>query len=600
MAISIDTCSLDRALEFLENGNDISGGKYILYSKKLSGDYTGEPGLRMLGAQHCRVINGETGSATHTLRQLRQLIRWLAEGTKAMRGAFVGQDDTSAAILCGLKSIQAEDFTFPTRPDGAFSPFDFPDPTHGGTDDPGALVAMLNAGNDSDIYALADYWHNLSSSLNDTVDALARARAQLEENTGEAIDAAAACCTQVMATAQSFADNATAMHASVSQLPHIRQAARTQIAAIEAEHAAAVAAATNPAGVRAAGEAARAATREFMAGPYQAMLTAAVPPLRNLTERPNVGQGGGHLTAHAPTPIHTSAAEVAPTSVMSAAHGTPAVGTTGTSVGGTTTSTGGGPAGGGVVGNPTTPPTSANTIPAAVPSQFRPPKETNGFPPPHTNPGASRHTHTPTPYGPSATNAVNQSPRAAAPHTPRTSYNNGHNNPTMTPRSQEPWNRNNANDYHKSMKPNSPASYLDKRPAGPYSESRARSVIVHPGPHDQSPIHGNDRNKLLHNDTTDRGNPYNDRNYAHNEHSTGRSNSSHPTGHDGSRPAMGRTGIAPMGGYGNASKNQKQEPEGKYKPITSEFEAEYNLRQLRGDIGLTTPHVIGAQLRENK
>ena len=72
------------------------------------------------------------------------------------------------------------------------------------------------------------------------------------------------------------------------------------------------------------------------------------------------------------------------------------------------------------------------------------------------------------------------------------------------------------------------------------------------------------------------------------------------TGGDGSRPAMGRMGIAPMGGYGNSSKSQKQEPEGKYKPITSEFEAEYNLRQLRGDIGLTTPHVIGAQLRESK
>ena len=597
MTISIDTCSLDRALEFLETGKEISDRKYISYSRKLSGDYTGEPGLRMLGEQHCQVIDGETGSAMQTLRQLRHLIRWLAEGTRAMRGAFVGQDDASAAILCGLKSIQDIEFTFPTRPDGAFSPFDFTDPTHGGTDDPAAIVAMLDAGNDSDIYALADYWRSLSSSLNKTVDALARARTQLEENTGEAVDAAASCCTQVMATAQSFADNATAMHASVSQLPHIRQAARAQIAAIEAEHAAAVAAATNPAGVRAAGEAARAATREFMTGPYQAMLTAAVPPLRNLTERPDVGQGGGHLTAHAPTPIHTSAAEVAPTSVMSAAHGTPALGMTGTTVGGTTTSTGGGPAGGGVVGNTATPPTSANTIPTAVPSQFRPPKETNGFPPRHTNPGASGHTHTPTPYGPPTTNAVNQSPRAAALHTPRTSYNNGRNNPTMTPRSQEPWNRRNVGDYYK---PGTTTSHPGGRLSSPSNEPRPRSVIVYPGPHDYSPSHGNDRNKFLHSDTTDRGNPYNDRNYDHNEYSPGRSNSSHPTGHDGSRPAMGRTGIAPMGGYGNASKNQKQEPEGKYKPITSEFEAEYNLRQLRGDIGLTTPHVIGAQLRENR
>ena len=597
MTISIDTCSLDRALEFLETGKDISDRKYISYSRKLSGDYTGEPGLRMLGEQHCQVIDGETGSAMQTLRQLRHLIRWLAEGTRAMRGTFVGQDDASAAILCGLKSLQDTEFTFPTRPDGAFSPFDFTDPTHGGTDDPAAIVAMLDAGNDSDIYALADYWRSLSSSLNKTVDALARARTQLEENTGEAVDAAASCCTQVMATAQSFADNATAMHASVSQLPHIRQAARAQIAAIEAERTAAVTAATNPAGVRAAGEAARAATREFMTGPYQAMLTAAVPPLRNLAERPNVGQGGGHLTAHAPTPIHTSAAEVAPTSVMSAAHGTPAVGTTGTTVGGTTTSTGGGPAGGGVVGSPTTPPNSANTIPAAVPSQFRPPRKTNGLPLSHTNPGVSGHTHTPTPYGPPTTNAVNQSPRATAPHTPRTSYNSGRNNPTMMPRSQDPWNRRNAGDYYK---PGTTTSHPGGRLSSPSNEPRPRSVIVHPGPHDHGPSHGNDRNKFLHSDTTDRGNPYNDRNYGHNEHSPGRSNSSHPTGHDGSRPAMGRTGIAPMGGYGNSSKNQKQEPEGKYKPITSEFEAEYNLRQLRGDIGLTTPHVIGAQLRENR
>ena len=183
---------------------------------------------------------------------------------------------------------------------------------------------MLDAGDDSGIYALAEYWHNLSSSLNETVDALVQARTQLEENTGEAIDAAAACCTQVMATAQTFADNATAMHASVSQLPHIRQAARTQIAAIEAEHTAAVAAATNPAGVRAAGEAARAATREFMTGPYQAMLTAAVPPLRNLTERPNVGQGGGHLTAQSPSPINSPS--TVPTTVTPAMAATGAVG----------------------------------------------------------------------------------------------------------------------------------------------------------------------------------------------------------------------------------------------------------------------------------
>ncbi|WP_340057468.1 hypothetical protein [Corynebacterium parakroppenstedtii] len=171
--------------------------------------------MRNLSEQHTKVISGEIGSAVQTLRELRRLIHWLAEGTKEMRGAFVGQDDASAAILCGLKSIQDTEFTFPTRPDGAFSPFDFSEPIPGDGDDPSAVLAMLDAGDDSEIYALAEYWHNLSSSLNDTVDALVRARTQLEENTGEAIDAAASCCTQVMATAQIFADNATAMHASV-------------------------------------------------------------------------------------------------------------------------------------------------------------------------------------------------------------------------------------------------------------------------------------------------------------------------------------------------------------------------------------------------
>ena len=65
------------------------------------------------------------------------------------------------------------------------------------------------------------------------------------------------------------------------------------------------------------------------------------------------------------------------------------------------------------------------------------------------------------------------------------------------------------------------------------------------------------------------------------------------------QPRAGRA-SRPWAATATHLKNKKQEPEGKYKPITSEFEAEYNLRQLRGDIGLTTPHVIGAQLRDNK
>ena len=196
----------------LNEGLKLGRNDIFSLSRVVGNNFTEEPGLRNLGEQHGRVVSGEVGSALQTLRELRRLIRWLAEGTKEMRGAFVGQDDASAAILCGLKSIQASDFTFPARPDGSFSPFDFSEPVPGDGDDPATVLAMLDAGDDSDIYALAEYWHNLSSSLNETVTALVRARAQLEENTGESIDAAAGCFSQVMATTQIFADNTTAMH----------------------------------------------------------------------------------------------------------------------------------------------------------------------------------------------------------------------------------------------------------------------------------------------------------------------------------------------------------------------------------------------------
>lgn len=125
MELSVDPCSLDRAASMLNEGIKLGRNDIFSLSRVVGNNFTEEPGLRNLGEQHGRVISGEVGSALQTLRELRRLIRWLAEGTKEMRGAFVGQDDASAAILCGLKSIQDTEFTFPTRPDGAFSPLTF-------------------------------------------------------------------------------------------------------------------------------------------------------------------------------------------------------------------------------------------------------------------------------------------------------------------------------------------------------------------------------------------------------------------------------------------------------------------------------------------
>ncbi|QRQ65394.1 hypothetical protein I6J23_02740 [Corynebacterium kroppenstedtii] len=594
MELSVDPCSLDRVISILNDGVFLRGKSFLSLYRGLESSFTEEPGLRNLSEQHTKVISGEIGSAVQTLRELRRLIHWLAEGTKEMRGAFVGQDDASAAILCGLKSIQGTEFTFPTRPDGAFSPFDFSEPIPGDGDDPSAVLAMLDAGDDSEIYALAEYWHNLSSSLNDTVDALVRARTQLEENTGEAIDAAAGCCSQVMATAQTFADNATAMHASVSQLPHIRQAARAQIAAIEAEHAAAVAAATNPAGVQAAGEAARAATREFMTGPYQAMLTAAVPPLRNLTERPNVGQGGGHLTAQSPSPINS------PSSVSTTV--TPAMATTG--------AVGGAPVMNNAPLNLTHPATisadnvgtttnhPAPAVPITPAAQTSPNRASNvGSGPRGGAPTPINGNNAPVTPGGVSGNSFPRSPgNTSSPgYTPRTTQTPGRNLRSNTPNNGLGGaNRTPINSGHA---PHGNGNYPRNGVHGPGQLNkldeipRSRSVIIHPGPDTPKPRTGD-------NPHYPGSTPGDNKNMAP-HYGRGAATPS-PTGGDGSRTAMGRMGIAPMGGYGNSSKSQKQEPEGKYKPITSEFEAEYNLRQLRGDIGLTTPHVIGAQLREPK
>ena len=594
MELSVDPCSLDRVISILNDGVFLRGKIFLSLYRGLESSFTEEPGLRNLSEQHTKVISGEIGSAVQTLRELRRLIHWLAEGTKEMRGAFVGQDDASAAILCGLKSIQDTEFTFPTRPDGAFSPFDFSEPVPGNGDDPATVLAMLDAGDDSDIYALAEYWHNLSSSLNETVTALVRARAQLEENTGESIDAAAGCFSQVMATTQIFADNATAMHASVSQLPHIRQAARAQIAAIEAEHTAAVAAATNPAGVRAAGEAARAATREFMTGPYQAMLTAAVPPLRNLTERPNVGQGGGHFTAQSPSPINSPS--TVPTTV------TPAMAATGVAGGVPTTNN--------ASLNPTHPAminadnvaTTANHPAPAVPvtpaARTSPNQASNpGSGPRSTAPTAiNRDNARVTPGGVSGTSNPRSSGNAPSPgYTPRTTQTPGRNLRSNTPNNG--LGGTNRTPINSGYAPHGSGNYPRNGANGPGQLTkpgeipRNRSVIIHPGPDTPMPRAGD-------NPRYPGSTPGENKNTAPHYGRGAAVPSS--TGGDGSRPAMGRTGIAPMGRYGNSSKTQKQEPEGKYKPITSEFEAEYNLRQLRGDIGLTTPHVIGAQLREPK
>ncbi|MDU7287728.1 MAG: hypothetical protein E7L40_09210, partial [Corynebacterium kroppenstedtii] len=82
MELSVDPCSLDRAASTLNEGINLGRNDIFSLSRVLGNNFTEEPGLRNLGEQHGRVISGEVGSAVQTLRELRRLIHWLAEGTR--------------------------------------------------------------------------------------------------------------------------------------------------------------------------------------------------------------------------------------------------------------------------------------------------------------------------------------------------------------------------------------------------------------------------------------------------------------------------------------------------------------------------------------
>lgn len=75
MSLSIDPCTLEKAAAILNDGIKNGSFKVISAWRGLNGAFTNEPGLRNLGEQHLKVINGDKGSAAKTLFQLTELIR---------------------------------------------------------------------------------------------------------------------------------------------------------------------------------------------------------------------------------------------------------------------------------------------------------------------------------------------------------------------------------------------------------------------------------------------------------------------------------------------------------------------------------------------
>lgn len=590
MTISIDVCELDRAIVVMGESVKRFSSRSIITEKEVHGDFTEEPGLRELGQQHAQVITGDVGSAIQTLKQLRRLVRWLAEGTKAMRGAFVGQDGASAAALCGAQSLlEPADFTFPAAPQGGFDAFEFRNPYQGGEDDPEAILAMLNAGDDGHIHDLADYWKSLASSLNDMVDQLSRARRHLEMNTGEAIDGAAESCLRVMSTASTFADNATAMHMSVAQLPHIRASARRMVQMIHDDQTTVLAAAANPQDDHRIREKARAETREYMQGMYQQMLDSAVPSLRNLTDKPPMGRGGRELNVTAPAPVQdVGAAPVVATPMnavaapMRSASGVISESPNGVSPVDSLSGD----------SHPHTPPVSAPTVAATTPTTIA----SGAAPIPGSAPASisGLRSEVGEPSRPVASSGApgpgGHTPRVWLPSTWDPSFGTGAD-------SRGP-------DAHRSPGGSSGPGGRHRAPsvggrdggreyrAMPPSGGRARGVPI---PIDAD-YRGNGSGGGLH---QDRGVPV-ERGGGHGEQVSSRHKAMGTPGQYGPEGTMGRS-AAPMGyGSSGGGKGQKGKREGKYRPTIGTFETEYNLRQLRGDITLTTPRVIGKELREHQ
>ena len=603
MSITIDPCELDRAINVFTKNAQFGFGNPLSMLKSLRGEFTEEPGLRELGRQHALVINGGVGSAAHTLKELRHLVRWLGENTAAMRRAFVGQDDASAAAFCGQRSVEPAAFSFPPAPAGAFDPFDFIAPAHGDSDDPEAVLALLDAGDDGHIHELADYWHNLASTLNEMVGELGRARACIEANSGQAAVGAAECCLAVMRTADVFAENATAMHASVAQLPHIRTSARRVVESIHRDQVAALAAASSPGDKQRIRDSARAETRDFMHGAYQQMLDAAMPPLRNLAVKPVVGPGGGSADVGAAQTVATPQVSASPVAPMGTTTGSP----THHVVGGATP-------GGGVGG------WSGGSTPGAAPVTG------SGSPTPVVGSGV---TPAGTSVSPGGVPVARGRPSVTTPSATGDAVVEG----GFTPRT---------------VPPGQVGQVGQVRPGFSHTGGDRGGIVVHrvaPGPapgmsgHRLSSVShtpggvgaGDTPGRVPH--TTGGGGggvePISGRGTGGwsaergasggvgrpghapgGEHTPGGSSGSYGRagvgssvvdgGHGGVRGAgMGPAGVGSSGGQRGRGQRDRERT-GSHQPITSRCEAEYNLHQLRGDMGPLTPPVIDKSIREPK
>lgn len=267
------------------------------------GVYSRAPGLQHAFAQHSAAVSGSAGSGTETIGNYSSFFAWIGSNLKSFSDFFDQQEQANAKALenaqDGVNTVSRFAAYLADRPKWSEGALAFTPPT-GAVEAATPLAALLpqfSSTNDAAVEAMVDFWNSAAKNMNSALTQLASARSDLlSSNQGSYIDGAVDTLDKVISRGQAFEANATSMATFVGTIPGTRKATLTALELIQAETALIL----NPV-VRLAVQ--RAEIAALMTGPYQAGLTASVPPITDLSQPPTNGSSatvniGGNDAVH--------------------------------------------------------------------------------------------------------------------------------------------------------------------------------------------------------------------------------------------------------------------------------------------------------------
>lgn len=282
----------------------------------------------MVATAHGTAITGAPGSATVVSAAIDLEVQWSAENLGSMENAIRSHEADASMALTAIDPLNAP-HKIQSASNTVHSAFTGRPPFNPGFltftpavigpelgETAASLLGKFNATNDAAVGDAITFWSGYASRMSALAGELLTTAGRLTaENSGIAIDAAAASLTGLAGRVTQVATSAGIMAGHLGVLPAVRAMAISQLGAIELE----AETITDPA-AREAYE--RSAIANFLGGPYISQLQSAVPDIPNLTQPDmrmgvpqlvQAGVNGGHGIAGA------SQAGLAPTGMTSAA-----------------------------------------------------------------------------------------------------------------------------------------------------------------------------------------------------------------------------------------------------------------------------------------